>query len=354
MPPDRTTLEHLCYCRAGFEPELAQELQSSAAALGVDGYAKAVRGTGFVRFVASQPITFSLSQLVFARQCIEVLAELRGLDPADRLTPLLAALPGDVRWRDAWVEVPDATEGDPLAPFARAFESALVAALRHRRRLDPAAPARLHVTVLSGTHLVLGEARIAGSSPWRGGIPRLKFPREAPSRSTLKLEEAFLVLLSEREREAWLAPGSSAVDLGASPGGWTYQLVRRSIRVTAIDNGPMDERLIQSGLVDHRREDGFRYRPPKPVDWLVCDMVEQPIRVASLVRDWLAGGACRRAVFNLKLPMKKRWYEVQRCLAVLREPFGSALDVRAKHLYHDREEVTVLAVSNAGSARARA
>ena len=343
MQTDPAALERLCYCRAGFEPELAQELLAHAAARGVDGYAKAVRGTGFVRFVASSPFEPALASIVFARQCIEVLAELRDLDPADRLTPLLAALPADAKWRDAWVEVPDATEGDALAPFARAFESALVAALRHRGRLVASAPARLHVTVVSGTHLLGGQTVVAESSPWRGGIPRLKFPREAPSRSTLKLEEAFLVLLSERERDAWLAPGSTAVDLGASPGGWTYQLVRRSIRVTAVDNGPMDQRLMDSGLVDHRREDGFRFRPPKPVDWLVCDMVEQPIRVAALVRDWLEAGACRRAIFNLKLPMKKRWDEVQRCLATLREPFGDALEVRAKQLYHDREELTVFA-----------
>jgi 23S rRNA (cytidine2498-2'-O)-methyltransferase len=110
--------------------------------------------------------------------------------------------------------------------------------------------------------------------------------------------------------------------------------------VIAVDNGPMDEKLMQSGLVEHRREDGFRFRPKTPVDWLVCDMVEQPIRVAALVRDWLAAGACKRAVFNLKLPMKKRWDEVVRCLALFE---GDAYETRAKQLYHDREEITVYA-----------
>lgn len=51
------------------------------------------------------------------------------------------------------------------------------------------------------------------------GIPRLKFPTDAPSRSTLKLEEAFFVFLTEKEREARLSHGMTAVDLGACPGG---------------------------------------------------------------------------------------------------------------------------------------
>jgi 23S rRNA (cytidine2498-2'-O)-methyltransferase len=121
---------------------------------------------------------------------------------------------------------------------------------------------------------------------------------------------------------------------------------QRSLHVTAVDNGPMDAALLASGLVEHLRADGFRYRPPKPVDWLVCDMVEQPRRVAELVAQWLGEGWCRHAVFNLKLPMKKRYDEVQLCLGIVRDALtgaGRRVDLRAKQLYHDREEITVFA-----------
>ena len=43
---------------------------------------------------------------------------------------------------------------------------------------------------------------------------------------------------------------------------------------------------------------------PKRVDWMVCDMVEQPSRVLELVADWFEQGYCQFSVFNLKLPMK--------------------------------------------------
>ena len=79
------------------------------------------------------------------------------------------------------------------------------------------------------------------------------------------------------------------------------------------------------------------------MDWLVCDMVEQPRRIAALVAAWLDDGLCRRAIFNLKLPMKKRYDEVQLCLSIVRDALGGAADLRAKQLYHDREEITVFA-----------
>ena len=104
--------------------------------------------------------------------------------------------------------------------------------------------------------------------------------------------------------------------------------------------------LMESGLVEHRRVDGFVFQPPRAVDWMVCDMVEQPRRVAELVARWLERRWCRRAMFNLKLPMKKRYDEVQLCFSILREAARAKPDsliLRAKQLYHDREEITVMA-----------
>ena len=75
--------------------------------------------------------------------------------------------------------------------------------------------------------------------------------------------------------------------------------------VYAVDNGPMAPSLMDTGQVTHCREDGFKFRPPRSnISWLVCDMVEKPVRVASLMTEWLVNGWCREAIFNLKLPMK--------------------------------------------------
>jgi 23S rRNA (cytidine2498-2'-O)-methyltransferase len=343
------SVDLLRYCRAGFETECALELAHAGRAHGTTLAPQPTAGAGYVACVATGAREAKAAALtdwtgaIFARQCLAAFAHLDGLQRADRLGPIMNALAArGERFADAWVEAPDSDAGKALAPFCRSFGNALVGALRQARLLDAAAPRRLHAFFPQGDEVYLCSADPALAAPWPQGIPRLKFPREAPSRSTLKLEEALLVLLTERERERWLKPGMSAVDLGAAPGGWTWQLVRRSLRVTAVDNGPMDAALMQSGLVTHRREDGFRFQPKNPVDWLVCDMVEQPRRVAELVARWFARGACRRAIFNLKLPMKKRWEETRLCLDLLeRGAAGRITAIRAKQLYHDREEITV-------------
>lgn len=342
----------LAWCRPGFEGECAQELAAHDADTGGGGHARAERGSGYVQFVAVDADAASRlarvatwRNLVFSRQILRVLGAARGLPAKDRLSVLLPIIEADPRrWCDAWVEAPDSDRGRELAPLCRGLNAALIGVLKKNQRIDRDSRWRLHLGLTATDAAYVACAAIDESAPWPGGIPRLKFPHAAPSRSTLKLDEALLVLLDEGERERWLKPGMRAVDLGASPGGWTWQLVNRSLHVTAVDNGPMDERLLASGLVEHLRSDGFRYRPQKPVDWLVCDMVEQPRRVAELVAQWFAEGACRYTIFNLKLPMKKRYDEVRLCLDIVRGAIGGrSLEVRAKQLYHDREEITVFA-----------
>lgn len=348
----------LAYCRPGFEGECAEELTARASARAIAGFARTERGAGFVEFVSNGDAIDAAHaptwrESIFARQLLLLSGRATKMPRDDRLAVILPIIESaNRRWCDAWVEAPDSDAGRELAPLCRGLNAALIGALKRKKLLDPASRERLHVCLTASDAALVASADLDASAPWHGGIPRLKFPREAPSRSTLKLEEAFLVLLADDERERWLKPGMSAVDLGASPGGWTWQLARRSIRTIAIDNGPMDAALIESGLVEHRRVDGFAFRPARAVDWLVCDMVEQPRRIAELVARWLGEKWCRRAMFNLKLPMKKRYDEVQLCLSILRDAIGDgALDLRAKQLYHDREEITLFARADRSTTR---
>ena len=340
----------LCYCRAGFEPELAAELAEKAALAGVAGHARTERGSGFVVFAgpdgAALDRALPFDALVFARQKLRLLADLRGLPSGDRIAPILAALGDRPRFGTLLVEHPDSDAGKPLAGLARSFANALRPALRKAGTLaaseDPSAT-RLHACFVAGDHLLLAASSPGDSAPWPLGIPRLKLHPDAPSRSALKLEEALLVLLDPASRERLLRPGMHAADLGAAPGGWTWVLARHGLRVTAIDNGPLRPHLFDTGLVEHLRADGFALRPPRPLDWMVCDMVEQARRVAARMAEWLREGWCRQAVFNLKLPMKKRWDETRLCFDLLRAQSGPGHAFRARQLFHDREEITVLA-----------
>ncbi|EDY87669.1 RNA 2-O-ribose methyltransferase, SAM-dependent domain [gamma proteobacterium HTCC5015] len=362
MSPSLSQL--VLYCRAGFEAECAQEIQQRANEAECFGFARTERGQGFVTFECYEPgaaqklaSAVDFHELIFARQWLVCTERFTDLPTDDRVTPLVEkaqaladALDLTNGFRYLEVEAPDTEESHSLLSFCRKFTAPLSNGLKKAELLkgDKKAP-QLHVFLLNSSAGYIGYSPAGNSARDAMGIPRLKFPKQAPSRSTLKLEEAWRHFLSPAKRKAYLQPGMKAVDLGAAPGGWTWQLVNQDIRVAAIDNGPMDEALMDSGLVEHIQEDGFKYWPQKKVDWLVCDMVEKPIRVADLMAHWLLKRRCEFAIFNLKLPMKKRYEEVQRCFDRMREILDDAQEgdeaaqyqLRAKQLYHDREEITV-------------
>jgi len=95
--------------------------------------------------------------------------------------------------------------------------------------------------------------------------------------------------------------------------------------------------------VTHLRVDGLTFRPRRPVDWMVCDIAAPPSRVATMVAQWMSEGLARQAIFNLKLPMKKRYDEAVRCRSIIATALaraGIACTLALKQLYHDREEIT--------------
>lgn len=338
----------LLYCRPGFEKEAASEIQQAVGDRGLAGFAKAKPDSGYVVFQAYGDLptrgqdALDWRELMFARQLIHLHGEMLSLSSEDRITPLLEAVrESGGPYRELRLETADTNEAKSLSAFLKKFTAPLTSVLTKQKLLDRRAERTLHLFFLNSTAVYLGWSSPDNASRWEMGIPRLKFPSDAPSRSTLKLEEAILHFMGKEEQEEWLREGRTAVDLGASPGGWTWQLVKRGMMVTAIDNGAMDAKLMASGQVEHLRVDGFRYAPERPVAWVVCDMIEKPARIAALMAEWLAKGYASHAMFNLKLPMKTRFDEVEHCLSIIDDTLrGKSYYVEVKQLYHDREEVT--------------
>jgi 23S rRNA (cytidine2498-2'-O)-methyltransferase len=342
----------LALCRAGFEKEVAAELDDLAAGIGLIGFVRTRPGSAFVVFEAHEPVAFAdlaehcdWRSLIFARQLLPWFARVGELPERDRATPIVAAARAPrQRFSHLALETPDTDEAKQQSGFCRRFAAPL------QRELEKAGVFREGGKGLPELHVLFSDASTAWlcaalpgrAALWPMGIPRLRMLREAASRSTLKLAEAIFTLLTEEERNASLRAGLRAVDLGAAPGGWTWQLAHRGLRVTAVDNGPMAPSVMATEMVEHVRADGFTWRPPRPVEWMVCDMVEQPGRIAALVADWIGTGRCRRSIFNLKLPMKKRLEAVEQCRAIIEKRLASVgpFELRFKHLYHDREEIT--------------
>jgi 23S rRNA (cytidine2498-2'-O)-methyltransferase len=146
-----------------------------------------------------------------------------------------------------------------------------------------------------------------------------------PSRAYLKLWEA-LTRLGD-----WPRPGQTCLDLGASPGGWTFVLATLGARVIAVDKAPLDPRVAAMPGVEWREGSAFAL-PPEPVDWLVCDVIAYPDRLLALVRTWIASGLVPRIVCTVKFQGATD-HEAAAAFAAI--PGG-----RLRHLFHNKHELT--------------
>ncbi|HTH95706.1 MAG TPA: 23S rRNA (cytidine(2498)-2'-O)-methyltransferase RlmM [Rhodocyclaceae bacterium] len=342
----------LVYCRPGFEKECAQEIDHYATALGISGYVRTKPDSGWLLYVPHEENgatqlyrKLNFVEFIFPRQIVHRVISVENLPERDRATPLAdcAATLG-LNFSAVYLETADTNEAKELSSFCRKFQPHIEKALTKRELLrNNASLPRLHIFFTDHATAWLGITDTDNSSPWAMGIPRLKSVPGAPSRSAQKLAEALQIFLTPEERAERLHEGITGVDLGASPGGWTWVLVRHGLHVTAIDNGKLAPEIMASGQVEHLHADGLTWRPRRPVHWLVCDMAEKPARVAALMADWLAEAHCEEIVFNLKLPMKKRYDEVEHCRALIAERLDTAhmpYTLAFRQLYHDREEVT--------------
>jgi len=325
-------------CQPGFESLLEAEL--TAAGLCVEE-----TGGGWVRTSAA---VVARPELCFAAQVWVEAVELRG-ESVNQLAGavgdwFLGQIQGE-RIEGAWpCGFATAAGSDGLGRRAAGVEKAFHERLKKRlgrvaRLAVPDVPAG--VGEVRGLFVFFADFDrvFVARELMRGGQRRMADDPEAPSRSYLKIEEAYGVLGREP------AAGETVVDLGAAPGGWSYSAAKRGARVIAIDNGPLKGGALNHPLIEHRREDAFGFRPPggEVMDWLFCDLVEEPHHVArNLIAPWLVNRWCRRFVVILKFGRVDP-------LALLREvtaagsPFRTETELlRVRHLYHDREEFTLV------------
>ena len=322
-----------------------------------NAYVKARANSGYVQLIITggtdtdtDALAFinniRFQQLIFIRQWFASPSEAVVLAEKDRTTTITKTISDlGITFDDIELSYADTNTGKSLSKFCKQFLPHLKRALQDNTRKPDN---KLNIFFLDSTHAFIGINQADNSAAVDMGITRLRMPSSAPSRSTLKLEEAITTFLSPDQQNTLIKPGMHAVDLGAAPGGWTWQLVERQLFVTAIDNGPMDKTLMQTEMVAHLKTDAFTYSQKK-VDWLVCDMVEQPHRVSKLIAKWFTRRWCKHAIFNLKLPMNKRYEAVEQCKTTLRNALNATdieYSLQVKQLYHDREEVTVCILSN--------
>jgi 23S rRNA (cytidine2498-2'-O)-methyltransferase len=171
---------------------------------------------------------------------------------------------------------------------------------------------------------------------WAGGEVRLSKDTEQISKSESKLQEAFELFPIE------ITSGKRALDLGASPGGWTRFLHLNGFEVTSVDKAPLDKDVLSLKGVRYLKRDALHFRDEaNSYDLLVNDITQNPVQSAKAalsVSEVLKTGA--PMIMTLKLPGNKLEDEIEKA----RKTLESSFNIRGiRQLYHNRDEVTLWA-----------
>jgi 23S rRNA (cytidine2498-2'-O)-methyltransferase len=196
----------------------------------------------------------------------------------------------------------------------------------------PAPTAPLGSWTLLDATTVLAAARCTSPFP-NGAVGFVEDRAAPPSRAYLKLWEVLTILGEHPE------PGALCLDLGSSPGGWTWVLANLGARVVSLDKAPLEPRIAAMPGVEFRRMSAFALDPRElgPVDWLFSDVVCYPKRLLALIERWLAAGTCRRFVCTVKFQGATD-HETARRLAAIP-------GARLLHLHHNKHELTWMKVA---------
>ncbi|MFO1082321.1 MAG: SAM-dependent methyltransferase [Reyranellaceae bacterium] len=227
----------------------------------------------------------------------------------------------------------------PYAPLHHRRASLIQERLPHVSAKPLVFPAAAPTAPLGSWTLLAPDRLLAAarcSSPFANGeVAFVEDKVGPPNRAYLKLWEALARL------RRWPQPGERCLDLGASPGGWTWALAKLGAQVIAIDKAPLAPRVAAMPNVEWRGESAFALDPASvgPVEWLFSDIVCYPARLLRLVETWRAetwrsSGLVGTFVCTVKFQGATD-HEAAAAFAAL--PGGSL-----HHLHHNKHELTLI------------
>jgi 23S rRNA (cytidine2498-2'-O)-methyltransferase len=130
--------------------------------------------------------------------------------------------------------------------------------------------------------------------PYPKGEIEVANDKAAPSRAFAKLLEA------EQRLGRRIGAGERCVDLGASPGSWSYVALNRGAQVTAVDRARLRADLMSHPKLQFIKGDAFAFVPHGRVDWLLCDVIAVPARTVDLLLIWLRERRAAKFIVTIK------------------------------------------------------
>lgn len=149
-----------------------------------------------------------------------------------------------------------------------------------------------------------------------------------PNRAYLKLWEALSIL------NKYPKAGETCIDLGASPGGWSWVLANFNAKVISVDKAELAPHIKKMSQIRYLQESAFALNPKDfdKIDWLVCDVICYPERSLKLIQTWLEADKAKHIICTIKLQGEEDWNTLETLKAI---PNSQLL-----HLYQNKHELT--------------
>ncbi len=190
-------------------------------------------------------------------------------------------------------------------------------------------PSLLPTTPLGSWTLLNEETLLCAaecSSPFAHGEIQFLETKEPPSRAYLKLWE-FLTRAGK-----WPSKGEQCLELGASPGSWTWVLQQLDANVIAVDRAPLDPKIAHLPGICCLKKDAFSIGPDDfpNAKWVFSDLICYPDKLFEWIQPWLKKDV--HLVCTLKFQGKGEYEVIEKF-----ERIGGSTLLR---LFHNKHELT--------------
>lgn len=167
------------------------------------------------------------------------------------------------------------------------------------------------------------------SSPFPNGIPVFQENQTiAPNRAYLKLWE--ILSLGGFYPQAH----DICIDLGSSPGGWTWVLQTLNAHVISIDKAPLAKPISRLDNIQYQKKSAFAINPHdfSQATWLFSDIACYPERLLKLIQKWQSFNPSLNIIATLKLQGSQDLNIIQQ--------FKNFPNSRLIHLFYNKHELT--------------
>lgn len=148
-----------------------------------------------------------------------------------------------------------------------------------------------------------------------------------PSRAYLKLWNLFYV------QNLKILPTARILELGASPGGWSWVLQKYCDKLRCIDRAPLDPSLMKNPKITFLKGDAFTLSNSLTLDhdWFFSDLICEPAKLLQSVKSWKSQNPNLGIVATIK-------FKGPTDFEIIKE-FKKIKNSTVIHLYQNKHEV---------------